>query len=554
MPPARAIPAAWPAILAVAAALLPLLLGLGGYPLMDPDEGRPGAIAQEMLARRDPVLLTLNGVSYFEKPPLLYWLTAASIRLLGPTELAVRLVPALAALCGLAIAWRLARSLDAPPLWSAAVLGTSLGVFAVARVPIVDMCFAACLAGALCAWLVGCEARGWRRFVPFGALLGLAILAKGPVAIVLTLGVLVGERLILALGRAPRAPFGTEALRLLGGLAIALLLAAPWFLAAQARDPRFAHTYFIVGHFQRYADSAQHNEPWWFYLAILPVLEAPWSLLWPAAARGVRSLPTRLAEPGLAFGIAWVAVVVGFFSLSECKLPQYILPACWPLALWSARALGRSERSPSRVGLLVAAHLLPLLGCLLLRQLVTHPPKATPPLEPPALLLLGAWIAAAVLCLLASRFEGDRRRALVVGAVGLGLLGLLPSYRLVAGSSDVGGLLPRELRRHDGAPGWTVAQYGGVQPSLGFYTGARVIGIDSPDLRGLGPGSPDGAEWFLEGEASLDALSARGPLALAAPARGAEELAARHGLILLRSSRSAAFLVNEAGLLELARQ
>ena len=76
-----------------------------------PDEGRYAEIAREILLLRDSLIPHLNLFPYLEKPPLVYWLTALSFKVLGYTELAARLPSAAAALGGLLLAYGLARSL-----------------------------------------------------------------------------------------------------------------------------------------------------------------------------------------------------------------------------------------------------------------------------------------------------------------------------------------------------------------------------------------------------------------------------------------------------------
>src|SRR3954469_9039278 len=144
--------------------LLLLLLGfgllyffrLGSYPLSDPDEGRNAEIAREMLASGDWVTPRLNGVNYFEKPPLVYWVTALSEKIFGLNEWAVRAVPALFALWGVLLTYAAARRLFDPEtgLAAAVVLGTSLLWFAIGHIPILDMAVSVMMARALFAFII----------------------------------------------------------------------------------------------------------------------------------------------------------------------------------------------------------------------------------------------------------------------------------------------------------------------------------------------------------------------------------------------------------------
>ena len=114
---------------------------LGSYPLSNPDEGRYAEIPREMVASGDYVTPRLNGVVYFEKPPLVYWTTAVCLKLFGPSEWSMRATPALFALAGVLLTYAAARRLHGREagLLAAAVLGTSILWFAIARIMLLDM-------------------------------------------------------------------------------------------------------------------------------------------------------------------------------------------------------------------------------------------------------------------------------------------------------------------------------------------------------------------------------------------------------------------------------
>lgn len=552
----------WPLASALLCAAV-LLCGLGGYPLMDPDESRCAEIAREILVRHDWVSLSLNYVPYFEKPPLMYWLVAASMSVLGPYELAVRLVPALAAVAGMAVAWWLA-SLTvgrAAARWAPSVLGTTACVFAVARVPIVDMLFSVTFATALTAWLASSLAAtrrsGLGLAVAAGCALGLAVLSKGPVAIVLAVGVLVCERLLGLMRRGDRLPSRDVWLRLGLAAVAAAAVAAPWFLAAQARNPDFAYYYFTVGHFERYTGSgkAEHEQSPLYYLAVVPAGFLPWSALWPPAGwrvlrRGTaaESTPVFAAGPYLA---AWALAVPAFFSLSACKLPQYALPAFWPLAAWTAGLLCRQPEGARRrsASLLVTVALLSLTATAAAATASLEGLAWQPDSRWALAALSSACVGAAALCVRASRLpSGEPRRGILVAAAALTLVGLVPGYRCYAGTVDVGPLLPPALRPARPEAGWTVAQFRCTSSALSFYTASRAVTIDDVDPRGIGYTMADAAQWFPTGEDTIEMLSVRGPLALVTPARIAVEVAERHGLGIVECTDTNVLLANDAGM------
>jgi 4-amino-4-deoxy-L-arabinose transferase-like glycosyltransferase len=140
---------------------------LGGHPLSNPDEGRYAAIPREMIASDDYVTPRLNGVNYFEKPPLLYWAVAGCFRIFGYNEWAVRMMPALSGLFGVLLTYAAARAWQGRTvgLAAAVVLGSSLLIFALSRILILDMAVA---------MLIGNSSRlSWSILSPSGTLAGL---------------------------------------------------------------------------------------------------------------------------------------------------------------------------------------------------------------------------------------------------------------------------------------------------------------------------------------------------------------------------------------------
>ena len=324
---------------ALAAACLILLLvwNLGGAPLLEPDEGRYTEVPREMLASGDFVTPHLNGVLYFEKPPLHYWLNAAAIRLFGLSEFTARLWSALFGLAGIALAWRLGRSVAGPRagLLAAAALGTSPLWIAIGRLATLDMTLTFFLTATLTCFWIAQEANDRRRgraawHGAFGAA-ARAVLAKGLIGIVIP-GAVVFLYLLATRrwGVLKRVPWLT-------GIALFLAIAVPWHVLAAARNPDFLWFYFVHEHLLRYATPvAERQEPFWYFLAVVLLGCAPWSGLLPSLARLVpwRSAREGLAEHrGEAFLLIWAGFVVVFFSLSQSKLIPYVLPALPPLAV-----------------------------------------------------------------------------------------------------------------------------------------------------------------------------------------------------------------------------
>jgi 4-amino-4-deoxy-L-arabinose transferase-like glycosyltransferase len=337
------VPLGWPARLLLAGAvLLVFFAGLGAYPLLEPDEGRYTEIPREMLAAGDFVTPHLNGVLYFEKPPLYYWLNAAALTLPGRPEILCRLAGAFLGLAGIGLAWALGRSIGGPRagLISGIVLGSSPLWIALSRATIIDMTLAFFLSATLtCFWLAQTKDKGDRGEEPlwYGmfAAAALATLAKGLIGFVIPgavifLYLLLARRWRLLL----RVPW-------IGGIALFLAIALPWHVLAARRNPDFLWFYFVHEHLQRYATpEANRQAPFWFFAAILALGLLPWSGLLPAVVGLFGRGADRLRERrGLIFLACWAGFVFLFFSASQSKLVPYILPAMPPLAVLIALAL-----------------------------------------------------------------------------------------------------------------------------------------------------------------------------------------------------------------------
>ncbi|MFQ5684612.1 MAG: ArnT family glycosyltransferase, partial [Candidatus Binatia bacterium] len=157
--------------------------GLGHYPLWDPDEGRVGEIAKEMVASGNWVTLTHNGLPYYDKPAPYFWLLALGIKLLGLNELAVRLPSALAAglTIGLVYLWGCVSGGWKRGLWGGLVLATSIEFAALGRFAKMDMLFTFFFSAALFCFLWWRKHGSTRRSIwAFYLALALASLTKGP--------------------------------------------------------------------------------------------------------------------------------------------------------------------------------------------------------------------------------------------------------------------------------------------------------------------------------------------------------------------------------------
>ncbi len=392
--------------------------------LAEPDEARYAEIPREMLASGDFVTPTLNGVPYLEKPPLLYWANAASVRLFGLTPWAARLPTrlfglgtVLTLLFGTAAIWGTPAGLAAAILYLAAPLG-----FAFSRVNLTDapltFFFTLTLFLARATLLRRGAGRPWARL---SALAGLAaaggFLSKGLVAVVLP-----GAILLLWCLATRRARF-LWTLVFAPAALVFLLVAAPWFALAEIRTPGFLHFFFIHEHFQRFSTSAARR-PGPIYYFVLNFLAG----FLPGVPFFVSSLKKawRRDEPDALLFLLWFGVVLVFFSLSRSKLPPYLMPAFPPAAALAALALfGRTPAGTGawRVSALLAA-LLPTFVILnpTARAWVRDYGLAPIAVAGFAVLLLGTWAASQL---------AKRSASLALGALAAGWTGFAVMAALV---------------------------------------------------------------------------------------------------------------------------
>jgi len=320
--------AAW---LLIACALL-LLPSLGLYPLFDVDEGAFAEATREILQSGDWLSTTLNAVPRYDKPILIYWLQALSVKLLGLNEFALRLPSALAAL-----AWVLAIVRFAAPRLgtSTAVLAgwisaTSLGVISMSRAATADALLNALLAMSMFELWRHLEQgdRGALRRTYLWVALG--VLTKGPIAILIPGAVSLGYCSSVRRWRA----WARAALDPLGWL-ILLAVAGPWYVAQFVLHGRdFVEGFLLRHNLARFSGTLEgHSGSLWYYLAVVPLLLLPWSgLLW----RTLRHVPADWHDPLSRYLALWFAFVFVFFSLSGTKLPHYLLYGMTPLFILAA--------------------------------------------------------------------------------------------------------------------------------------------------------------------------------------------------------------------------
>ncbi len=323
------------------------LATLGAYPLLDPTESRYAEIARKMLETGDWLVPQVDyGVPFWGKPPLSTWLSAAAMAVFGVNEFAARL-PSLLLMAGCgALVYRLAalRAGADAALWTLAAFATTGLVFISAGAVMTDpaLVFATTLSMAGF-WLALYGHESTRRTAGFVFFVGLAVglLAKGPVAVVLTL-LPVGAWTLWT--RQWRAVW--KGVPWIAGTLLTIALAVPWYWAAERASPGFLD-YFLVGeHWKRFVEPGwkgdlygqAHARPrgtiwiWWFAAAL------PWSPLavgWLArtVARRGDDAHRLVRDPWCAYLLLWALAPMLFFTVSGNVLPTYVLPGMPAFAL-----------------------------------------------------------------------------------------------------------------------------------------------------------------------------------------------------------------------------
>jgi 4-amino-4-deoxy-L-arabinose transferase-like glycosyltransferase len=405
--------------------------------LFDPDEGRYAEIPREMVASGDWVTPRLDAIKYFEKPPLGYWATAAAFEIFGQHAWTVRLWPALSGMFGLMLTWALGRRLydQRSALLAVMVQASALLYVALARIATLDigLSFGLQLAMTALALLVQQPRPGEPQSRRLPLLLGvgvaLAVMSKGLVGILIPGAVAV---LFMLIHRDWRLPLRAQ---LWWTFAALLLLAAPWFVLVSARNPEFAHFFFIFQHFQRYLSRAEFDryQPVWFFLPVLALGFLPWTTLLPQALRaGWRA--ARSGERATSLLLIWAGFVLVFFSLSQSKLAPYIVPMLPPLSLLTGRAIAELP-APRFAAHLRAVALFAAAIAVVVLLLWVAPAMAPLVARASSASILGFAIAFLLLALGAGIGARLGRRGAVVGAAaaaGLGGLLLAQSALLAA--------------------------------------------------------------------------------------------------------------------------
>jgi 4-amino-4-deoxy-L-arabinose transferase-like glycosyltransferase len=362
------------------------LYGLGQFGLIGADEPRYAQVAREMLQRHDWVTPVLYGRPWLEKPPLYYWQAMIAYSVFGVSDWAARLPSALdATLLVLAIYIFLRRLRSGFALDGALIAASSAGIIGYARAASMDMALAAAFTLGMLGWWAWRETGKKTYLAAFYSFVALGMLAKGPVAPFLAALVIVLYAAVIREFRLVRKTLWVP------GIVLFCAIALPWYFAVQMRNPVFFHAFIVEHNLDRFSTNLYHHpEPFWYYLPVTALALLPWTVFVIAAlVQGIRMQWASLKltgagepDPGNQFSMfacCWLIVPLLFFSLSQSKLPGYILPAIPAggllLAEYLRQRLQQAEGASAAKGLVLPHALLaaaPIVPALLIAYLITE--------------------------------------------------------------------------------------------------------------------------------------------------------------------------------------
>ena len=325
---------------------LAIIFAAGNWliPVTDPVETNYAQTAKEMLAARDWLSPRIYGNFWYDKPVFFYWELMASFALFGVNDFAARIFPTLFAAAGLGLTYFFVRRLaDArTALWSAVILGTSLLYWCLAKLIITDMTLFVFMNGTLVFFYLGYKEKKPQLYYVAYALSALAVLTKGPVGLLL-------PGLIIVLFLACRRDLSHLGhMKLISGLALFLLICAPWYVGMyQAHGQEFTEKFLGVHNYLR-ATVSEHPKwnVWYYYTGVYFLATLPWCFALPWALKKLaakwRTVGAKAAlnfTPDTQFLLIWALTVNIFFQCMATKYPTYTFPSLLPIAVLTARFL-----------------------------------------------------------------------------------------------------------------------------------------------------------------------------------------------------------------------
>jgi 4-amino-4-deoxy-L-arabinose transferase-like glycosyltransferase len=352
--------------------------GIANFGLIGADEPRYAQVAREMLQRHDWITPVLGGKPWLEKPVLYYWQAMISYKLFGVSDWAARLPSAFdATLMVFAIWIFLYRFRRGSQLDGALMTASAAAVIGFARAASTDMPLAAMFVIGMLSWCSWYTSKRKSDLTLFYAFIGLATLAKGPVAPFLASLLIVA----FALAKGDRA--GAKQSLWVPGIVAFCLVSLPWYVLVQLHNPEFFRVFILQHNLERFGTNLYHHvQPFWYYLPVSLLGSIPWTVLVIAGLaltvrvwKSERMAMFRSDDWWLAFLFIWLTLPIAFFSISQSKLPGYILPALPAGTLLVAEYVSQitaENRRPNAIWVIIhsAVAAAPLVPALMIQYII----------------------------------------------------------------------------------------------------------------------------------------------------------------------------------------
>ncbi len=333
-----------------------LYIGTAGRPALDDEDvdAAHAMVSQEMLARHDFVVPYMDGVRYLIRPPMHFWLVAASYKLLGQTEFATRLPLGLSVVGIVLLTFEFGRRFfgQRAGFYGGLAIATSIGMFIYTRNMIPEGLYTFAFEGIFYLFL-----RSWTgsldtRVGYWGAaaLCAFAVLTRALIGLLFPL---MGIAAFITMTGSWRR---WRELRLFSSSAVFLALAAPWHILAAMRTPGFVWAFFINEHINRALGRRLPHDygavPLWAWWSAHLVWLFPWSFFFPLAFRELpRPLSSwrKAADPGVQARLllfAWAGAILFFFTIESGSRLEYYSFSAWPaMALLLGLGIADAEES-----------------------------------------------------------------------------------------------------------------------------------------------------------------------------------------------------------------
>ncbi len=534
------------------------LLGGDGMGLVGADEPRYAQIAHEMLTRFDSahtvkdhlsacVTPYLYGRPWLEKPALYYWRAMFVFQEFGVHDWSARLPSASFAFILVALIYlHMRRFRPGGHLDAALITVACAGIIGFSRGASTDMQLAAPLSIGLLGWYAWYETRSKFWLFDIYFFTGIATLAKGPVAPFLALVIITAFAALRREWVILRRSFWWP------GVLLYFAIVLPWFIAVQHQNPTFFREFFLEHNLERFATNRyQHEQPFWYYGVVVLLAVMPWTVVAIRAlidgiltsvaewrlrhSRPEKPKPSRPGDAFPEFLVLWALIPITFFTLSQSKLPGYILPAIPPITILTGDFLFRRRSQGLHRGILLGHAILCAVMAMfafLLPWFVAHGAKM-PPLHALLVAIAASTGAALLILIVVHGFGLARLRLATTGilmVLMLFLYGVGPFFGIpaVSASKRVIHLLDRSYSARALAqqlaatypPTETVAVFRvrrDMEYGLAFYRNHEIVNYDEsgvPDeehilvarlagRRGVDLHTPDALQQYLAGRQYL---------------------------------------------------